>query len=154
MTDIDHLDPDLDDFDDDEEGPTLLDRAAIMQATSAAQVRTEIVPIPELGGSVKVRELSGALRNLYESAAIQLSQGGDGKSMGKTYVQMIAACVVDVAGQPILKENDARRIIVKHPRAATRLREAIFNISGMDADDAEALAEGFGDDQSDSSTSG
>jgi hypothetical protein len=62
--------------------------------------------------------------------------------------------VVDEDNRPILKEADARQLFTRSPRAAFRLREAIFAISAIDEEDLEDLSEGFGDDQSDGSTSG
>lgn len=138
----------------DEAGPTILDRAAIMQAATAAAPATADTHVPELGGMVRVREMNGALRNRLEAAMVQVRTGGDSKHLERTTAQIIAACVVDETNRPILKEQDARQIFTRNPRAAFRLREAIFAVSAIDESDAEALAEGFGDDQSDGSTSG
>lgn len=137
-----------------DEATALLDRAAILEASTARAPATEDVHVPELGGTVRVREMSGALRNRVEGAMVRIRTGGDVKLLERITAQIIAACVVGADNRPLLKEPDARQLFVRNPRAAFRIREAIFAVSALDEDDAEALAEGFGDDQSDGSTSG
>lgn len=144
----------LDDDTSGEEGPTLLDRASILHAASASTPATADVPVPELGGTIRVREMNGALRNRLEAAMVNVRTGGDSRALERTTAQMIAFCVVDDTNHPILKEADARQLFTRNPRAAFRLREAIFAVSALDEADAEAMAEGFGDDQSDGFTSG
>ena len=145
---------DIDDDDQAEEGPTLLDRALILQAASENTPACEDVPVPELGGTVRIREMTGSLRNRVEAAMVQIRTGGDSKMLERTTAQILAACVVGEDNRPILKEADARQIFNRHPRAAFRLREAIFAVSALDEEDADALAEGFGEGQSGASTSG
>jgi hypothetical protein len=136
-------------------GEELLSREDILAASEATEVITRDVTVPELGGKkVRVREMNGALRNRIEAAFATVRSGGDSKSLEKVTAQLLAACVVGHNGRPILQEADARKILARNPRAAFRLRQAIFDISAIDDEDMEALSEGFGDDQSDGSTSG
>lgn len=140
------------DLDGEDDAGALLGRDAILKATASASRATKDIPIPELGGRVRVREMSGSLRNALEAAMVNVRNVGDSKQLDKTLAQIITSCVVDDTGHPILRETDARRIVSHNPRAAFRLREAIFDISALDQDDLEELAEGFGDDQSSDST--
>jgi hypothetical protein len=135
-------------------GDQLLSREDILAATANLETATKDVTVPELGGKkVRVREMSGAMRNRVEAAFASVRAAGDSKALEKVTAQLLATCIVGEGGRPILKEADARQLLGRSPKAAFRLREAIFEISAIDDDDMEALAEGFGDDQSDGSTS-
>ena len=133
----------------------ILDREGILAATAQSEVATKDVTVPELGGAkVRVREMSGAMRNRVEAAFASVRAAGDSKALEKVTAQRLAACIVGEDNRTILKEADARTLVGRNPKAAFRLREAIFEISAIDDEDMEALAEGFGDDQSGDSSSG
>jgi hypothetical protein len=97
--------------------------------------------------------MSGAIRNRIEAAFASVRTGGDSKALDKVTAQLLAACIVGENGRAILQEADARKLVTRNPRAAFRLRQAIFDVSAIDEEDMDALSEGFGDDQSDGSTS-
>jgi hypothetical protein len=135
-------------------GEAILDREAILAATAQSEVATRDVTVPELGDrKVRIREMSGAMRNRVEAAFASVRSAGDSKPLERATAQILASCIVGEDKRPILKESDAKTMLARNPRAAFRLREAIFGISAIDNDDMEALTEGFGDDQSDGSTS-
>jgi len=132
----------------------VLSKEQILAAIDRPDVATRDVEVPELGGTVRVREMTGALRNRVEAAYATIRNGGDSKSLDSMTAQLIAGCVVDESGKPILSLADAKRMFASRPRAVFRLRDAILEISATDDEDMEALAEGFGDAQSEPSSSG
>jgi hypothetical protein len=135
-------------------GGGVLDREGLLAATEQSEVATRDVPVPELGDrKVRVREMSGAIRNRIEAAFASVRTGGDSKALDKVTAQLLAACIVGENNRAILQENDARKLVTRNPRAAFRLRQAIFDVSAIDEEDMDALSEGFGADQSDGSTS-
>jgi hypothetical protein len=133
----------------------LLSRDDILTAVGQSEVETRDIAVPEFNGRmVRVREMSGAMRSRLEAAFASVRSSGDARPLEKVTAQMLAACVVGESNRPILREADAKRIFDQNPKAAYRLREAIFEISAIDDEDLEALAEGFGNGQSDDSISG
>jgi len=112
-----------------------LSKEQILAAIDRPDVATREVEVPELGGTVRVREMTGALRNRVEAAYATIRNGGDEQN------------------RPILTVQDAKRMFAAKPRAVFRLRDAILEISATDEDDMEALAEGFDAAQSGSSYS-
>ena len=130
-----------------------LSKEQILAAIDRPDVATREVEVPELGGTVRVREMTGALRNRVEAAYATIRNGGDAKTLDNMTAQLIAGCVVDEQNRPILTVQDAKRMFAAKPRAVFRLRDAILEISATDEDDMEALAEGFGDAQSADSSS-
>jgi hypothetical protein len=131
----------------------LLSHEQILAALERPEVNTEVVHVPELGGPVRVREMSGHLRNRLEATYAAIQSGGDGKTLDAVTVQLIAMCVVDEKDRPLLTANEAKRLMAARPRAAFRLRDAILKLSATDEDDVEALAEVFGDGPNGPSTS-
>ncbi|MBA9002008.1 hypothetical protein [Thermomonospora cellulosilytica] len=132
----------------------LLDKDTLLAALDRAEVETKDVAVPELGGTVRVREMPGTLRNRMEATYATIRNGGDSKSLDTVTALMIATCVVDESGRQLMNVNEAKRLLSVRPKVAFRLRDAIIDVSAVDEEDVEALAEVFGDAQSDSSISG
>lgn len=132
---------------------TGLTQEQILAALDRYEVETREVHIPELGGTVLVREMPGTLRNRLEATYATIKSGGESKALDKVTAQIIATCVVDDAGKPFLTVDVATRLVSKTSKAAFRIRDAVLELSATDEDDVEAFAEVFGDAQSDSSTS-
>lgn len=131
----------------------LLDKDALLAALDRAEIATADVNVPELGGALRVREMPGTLRNRLEAAYATVRTGGNSKSLDAVTAQMIATCVIDESGRPMMTVDQAKRLMSVRPKVAFRLRDSIVEVSAVDEDDVEALAEVFDDAQSDSSTS-
>ena len=130
-----------------------LTQEQILAALDRAEVETKEIHVPELGGKLLVREMPGNLRNRMEATYATIRNGGDSKQLDKITAQIIAVCVVDEAGRPVLTMDVATRIVQRTPKAAFRIRDAVLDVSATDDDDVEALAEVFDGAQSDGSTS-
>jgi hypothetical protein len=130
-----------------------LTQEQILAALDREEVETKALNVPELGGTVWVRELPGNLRNRLEATYATIRGGGDSKSLDKVTAQIIATCTVDEGGKPILTMPVAQRILQSKPKAAFRIRDAVMDLSATDDEDAEALAEVFGDGPNGPSTS-
>lgn len=126
----------------------------ILAALDRYEVETRQLRIPELGGTVYVREMSGQIRNRLEATYATIRNGGDSKQLDKITAQIVAYCTVDEAGKPIMTMNAAQRVVSKMQKVAFRIRDAALELSATDEDDVEALAEVFDGAQSDDSTSG
>lgn len=126
----------------------------ILAALDRYEVETRQLRIPELGGTVYVREMSGQIRNRLEATYATIRNGGDSKQLDKITAQIVAYCTVDEAGKPIMTMNAAQRVVSKMQKVAFRIRDAALELSATDEDDVEALAEVFDGAQSGDSTSG
>lgn len=126
----------------------------ILAALDRYEVETRKLRIPELGGTVYVREMSGQIRNRLEATYATIRNGGDSKQLDKITAQIVAYCTVDEAGKPIMTMNAAQRVVSKMQKVAFRIRDAALELSATDEDDVEALAEVFDGAQSGDSTSG
>lgn len=132
----------------------LVSRDDLLALTSESRLETADVPMPELGGRlVRIREMTGSMRNRLEAAMAEVRMGASTKNLEKATAQILASCVLGAGDRPALQETEARRLLERNPKAAYRLRQAIFDLSAIDEEDKEALSEGFDDDQSDGFTS-
>lgn len=131
-----------------------LSKADIASVLEDAEVRTKPVPVPELGGSVVVREMSGSLRNLFEATIAQVQAGGDSKLLDKMTVRLAGECVLDDDGNRLFDDRTVKMLFLKKPSALFRLRDEIVSLSALSQADYEGLVENFGDDPSEDSISG
>lgn len=132
----------------------LLSHEQILAALERPDVNAEDIEVPELGGTVRVREMTGQLRNRLEATFANIQSGGDGKNLDTVTAQLVASCVIDGKDKPVLTVNEVKRMMAARPRAVFRLRDAILKLSATDESDVEALTEVFGDGPNGPSTSG
>lgn len=128
----------------------LLSKEAILAADDR-QVRD--VPVPEWGGEVRMRGMTGRERDAYEASIID-QRGGERKViLANARAKLVAKCAIDEAGALMFTPDDVRALGGKSAVALERLFDAARELSGMAEGDVERLAENFGDDPSDDATS-
>lgn len=112
------------------------------------------VEVPEWGGTVRVRSLTGEERDNFEKSLI-LQVGNQMKpNLRNIRAKLVALSVVDKeTGKPLFSEGDLLALSGKNAAALNRVYEAAEKLSGLSKDDMEELAEGFSNGQSGSSTS-
>jgi hypothetical protein len=95
----------------------------------------ELLEIPEWGGEVYVRGLTGAQRASFEDAVINK------KSMKDIRRKIVLECVVDDEGKPLFTAKDGSWITSKSATAIEKIFVKVMDISGL-GDDADEDAEG------------
>ena len=129
----------------------LLSREHIL---SSDDRKTEDVAVPEWGGSVRVRALSGAERDAYEAGIVQLrADGSKAISLQNLRGRLVSLSVVDEEGKRLFSDEDAIALGDKSASALERVFDVARRLSGLTEDDVEELAEGFDDAPSGGSTS-
>lgn len=124
----------------------LLSRDQILEADDSKTVDVEV---PEWGGTVRVKAMSGQQRDRYE---IYVTENRKSDRI-QVRAQLVALCAVDDAGKRVFTDKDVTRLGHKSAAALDRVWAAARNLSGLTTEDEEAAAEGFGDDQNGASTS-
>ena len=116
---------------------------------AASDITTEEVDVPEWGGTVLVRALSGAERDRFEQSL--LNQGApqkNGKRGGKTMqvsmenarAKLCALSVVDADGNRLFSDKDAAALGKKSGAALDRVFGVAQRLSGItDADIDEVV---------------
>ena len=92
------------------------------QIVAQVELRTEVVEVPEWGGSVVVRELSGRERDVFEASIVKRHGQKTSLDMENMRARFVAACVIGDDGQPLFYPSDCLLYTSPSPRDRTRSR--------------------------------
>ncbi|MGI3229956.1 hypothetical protein ACRJ4B_49760 [Streptomyces sp. GTA36] len=112
------------------------------QILGADDLAYEDVPVPEWGGTVRVRELPGTERDKFEAQFV----GKDGASVRMEGLEgfrarLAAASIVDKDGKQMFRSvAEAKRLGEKSAAALQRVCDAATRLSKMSEDDVKELA--------------
>lgn len=103
---------------------------------SVADVKTEEVDVPEWGGTITVRGMTGAARDVWEQMLIK-----DGKaSIDNARAKLVAVSVVDEKGEFMFTESDIALLGKKSASALTRIVNVAQRLSRLSNADIEETA--------------
>ncbi len=109
------------------------------QILGAQDIQTEIVEVPEWGGAVIVRGMSGKERDSFEASMIK----GKGKSanvnLENLRAKLVSKCVVDEAGKRLFSDDDIPALASKSAAALNRVYEVAQRLSGVTDEDVDEL---------------
>ena len=105
------------------------------QILAANDLTKETVDVPEWGGPVFVRVLTGAERDAFESEAV-----GD-RRVGKSNVraQLCARAICDERGDRLFSDDEVGALAAKSAAALDRVFEAASRLNGLSGRDVEEL---------------
>ena len=130
---------------------TLLTREAILGAPDR---KTEDVEVPEWGGTVRVRSLSGSERDAYEAGIVQLRGDGSRKfTLENARARLVSLALCGEDGERLFSDADIVELGKKSAAALERVFDKARHLSGLSEDDVEELAQGFESAPSGGSTS-
>lgn len=127
----------------------ILGRDAIL---AAQDIAIETVEVPEWGGSVIVKGMSGEQRDAFEASVVSERGGKAEVDMRNLRAKFVARCVVDEKGARLFADEDVPALARKSGAVLDRLFEVGQRLAGMRPADVEALA-GNSDAQSGASPS-
>jgi hypothetical protein len=115
----------------------------------ADDIVKELVPVPEWGGAVYVKTMTGPERDQFELSCIT----GKGKTRRMSFenVRAIAAAftICDETGKRLFQANEVIELGRKSGTALSRVWEAAARLNGLTQEDVEELAGNSGDGPSD-----
>lgn len=112
------------------------------------------VAVPEWGGVVRVRGLTGAERDQYEESILRIRGQRADVRLENARARLVSLAVRDADGRRLFTDADVMALGRKSARALERVFDAAAKLSGLQAGDVEALAKNSQSDQSDDSGSG
>lgn len=117
---------------------SFLSRAQILEAKDIAE---DTVAVPEWGGSVKVRALTGAERDQYEAQFVRFDRKGNRQapSFQDIRAKLVAMSCIDEQGQRLFTDADIVQLSRKSAAALQRVFEACQRLSGLTEQDVEDL---------------
>lgn len=116
---------------------TLLTRDAIL---GASDIKTEDVKVPEWGGVVRVKGLTAAQRDVFESQAMTMRGKDVSVNMAGIRALMASMAIIGDDGAPLFTKKDVDALGEKSGAALDRVFEAVTRLSGLSDDDVEELA--------------
>lgn len=130
--------------------PRILGRDDILSANDA---KTEIVSVPEWGGSVIVKALNGEERDRYETSITIQRKGDISYNLENARAKLVVLSVVDEDGKQLFTQQDIRALGRKSSAALQRVFLKARELSGLSDDDMEEMVGNSSADQDGSSTS-
>lgn len=110
------------------------------QILAAADLQFEEVKVPEWGGKVRVRGMTGAERDTWEASLID--GRGDNKRDNRRLIRatLVSLTVVDETGQRLFTEDDVLKLGDKAARSLQRVYNVAQRLSRVSEADVEELA--------------
>ena len=125
-----------------------LSREDVLKADDLA---TEEVAVPEWGGTVLVRGMTGRERDEFEASTLDQRTGR--QNLANTRAKIVIRCVVDDDGNRLFDAADIDALGAKSGAALDRVFTAAARLSGLSGGDVEELTQNFGPTNGASSSS-
>lgn len=110
------------------------------QILAAQDVRYDVLAVPEWGGEVRLRSMTGADRDEYEQWLIS-QRGPDQKAnIRNLRARLVSLSIVDEAGQRLFTDADIDALGARSAAALDRVAEAASRLNALSERDVEVLA--------------
>jgi len=110
---------------------------------SVSDLPTQEIEVPEWGGAVFVRGLSGRERDEYELSMISMRGGSPSLSMFNARAKLVQLGCVDADGKQLFSKSDVAALGKKNATALDRVYNVIRQLSGLSTEDVKELASNF-----------
>lgn len=118
-----------------------------------SDIKTELVEVPEWGGSVYVRGLTGTQRDLFEESILEQNGKKTRVKMKNARAKLVSLSAVDEDGKLVFSQTDIEMLGAKNAAALDRIYEVASRLSGISDEDMDELVKNYVSDQSEDSTS-
>lgn len=127
-----------------------LNREAILQADD---LERREVSVPEWGGTVFVRGMTGRERDQFEASIVKQKGKNTEINMKNARAKLVALCAVDEEGNRIFSDTDIALLSNKSAKALDRIFAMAMELSGISKDDMEELTKNSDETDGDGSFS-
>jgi len=114
----------------------LLDRKTILEAKDLI---TKTVNVPEWGGDVKIRSMTGTERDAFEASLFEGKGDNRQTNMKNLRAKLLAKCLVDQDGKNLFSEKDITDLGGKSAKALDRLYAVARDLNGIGTEDEEEM---------------
>lgn len=119
---------------------SLLSREQILQAEDLG---FEDVEVPEWGGTVRVRIMTGAERDAFEQSIVTRRGKDVNLNMVNIRAKLVATCLIDEKGDRLFTEKDVNILAQKSAVALDRVFGVAQRLNGLTEADVNELAVNF-----------
>ncbi len=120
------------------------------QILAADDLIFEVVDVPEWGGDVRIKSMTGTERDEFEKSLIT---GPEKVNLGNIRARLCALCIVDDGGAPVFEQEDVVALGGKSAKALDRAFEVAQKLNGLSKKDVDELEKNSGKGLSDDSIS-
>ena len=117
-----------------------LSKEAILQQVDR---KIEMVEVPEWGGVLYVRSLTGAERDQFEASIVERNGRDVRTNLRNLRARLVVLAACDEKGEPIFTPDDAEVLGTKNAAALDRIFSVAQRLSGLRDNDVQELAENF-----------
>ncbi len=111
------------------------------QILEASDLRSQLAEVPEWGGAVLVRTMTGADRDAFENSMVSVRPDGTREqNLTNFRTKLVALTVVDDAGNLLFSADDLARLAAKSALAIDRVFLVAQSINGLGAQAVETAA--------------
>ena len=110
---------------------------------SADDITKELVSVPEWGGDVYVRGMTGKQRDAFEASIIQTRAKDQTLNMVNIRAKLASMTICDEEGKRIFSDADIAELSGKSAVALQRVFVVAQRLSGIGDQDVQELAEGL-----------
>lgn len=131
-----------------------LTKAELLKAAASINVPREAVEVPELGGVVYLRGMTGRERDAWEQSLVQRRRGGRVDfRLENVRARLVCKCLVDEQGAQLLQDSDAEVLGGLRVDVLSRLYDVAQRLSGVTDEDVDELKKSIGAGAGDASSS-
>ena len=123
------------------------------QILAADDLKCETLEVPEWGGEVIVRSLTGTERDAFEDSVVKQRGNSRELNLRNARARLVSLSLIDEAGNKLFTDKDVDLLGRKSAAALDRVFAAAQRLSGLTEQDIDELAKNSESGQSDSSTS-
>ncbi len=106
---------------------------------SAEDLKSECVEVPEWGGEVIVREMTGTERDAWETSVVSTVDGKVKINSVNMRAKLVAVSIVDSDGKRLFSDKDVVELGKKSCAALDRCVDVAKRLSRIGEDELEAL---------------
>lgn len=110
------------------------------QILAAQDIRFDTVAVPEWGGEVRLRSMTGADRDEYEQWLIAQRGPDEKTNIRNLRARLVSLSIVDEAGSRLFSDSDIDALGARSAAALDRVAEAAARLNALSQKDVEALA--------------
>jgi hypothetical protein len=119
----------------------------------ADDLPTRDVDVPEWGGTVRIRALSGKERDAFEASIAQQKGRSTRANLENLRARLVAKCAIGPDGKRLFSDSAAVALGQKSAAALDRVFEAARKLNRMTDDDVAELTEDFPEEDGEPSSS-
>ena len=109
------------------------------QIVAVNDITTETVSVPEWGGEVLVKVMSGTERDAFEGSIFEQKGKDIQRNLGNLRAKLVSKCLVDEKGNRLFTDKEVEIIGKKSAKVLDRIYEVCVKLNGIGPKDVEEL---------------